>query len=312
MPTATRQPTVVLPGQGKAYWVLGDLVTFKLTGDQTNGAFTVAETMVPPGGGPPPHVHGHEDETFALLAGEIGFIFGDQTLSGRAGDAITLPQGIPHTFHNFSDRPAKFLVAAAPSGFEHFIHEAGLPATDLLNPPPITDADVQRLLAACPKYDLQMKFDHRPSRAGDPLPKARELWVLGLHVALHLRGEQTAGKFCVATISLRPGQSIGRHSHQHEEELFYILEGTMTFDLAGQKLTATPGTFIHVPAGVVHAIANTSDKIVRVLDYHSPSTFEKFFDEAGCDCTDANGEPPVVDLAKAKESMRKHGMDLVT
>jgi quercetin dioxygenase-like cupin family protein len=44
----------------------------------------------------------------------------------------------------------------------------------------------------------------------------------------------------------------GPHSHEQNVELFYVLEGTMTF-LAGERwLEAPAGSFLHIPAGVTH------------------------------------------------------------
>lgn len=50
--------------EGKSYWVLGDLYTFKVTGKETGGAFTVMDQVIQPQGGPPPHIHLREDEAF--------------------------------------------------------------------------------------------------------------------------------------------------------------------------------------------------------------------------------------------------------
>ena len=60
----------VAPGEGKALWVAGDLVTLKVVGEETDGAFLLAEEVSPPGGGPPPHIHHREDEIFCVLEGE--------------------------------------------------------------------------------------------------------------------------------------------------------------------------------------------------------------------------------------------------
>jgi mannose-6-phosphate isomerase-like protein (cupin superfamily) len=40
-------------------------------GEQTGGAFTLLEAVVPLGGGPPPHIHHLEDEVFVILEGEL-------------------------------------------------------------------------------------------------------------------------------------------------------------------------------------------------------------------------------------------------
>jgi len=55
------------PGIGKSLWVLGDLYTFKVVGEETGGAIAVLEVQVQPQNGPPPHIHHREDETFYVL-----------------------------------------------------------------------------------------------------------------------------------------------------------------------------------------------------------------------------------------------------
>ena len=44
-----------------------------LVGDDTNGKYALWEAIVPPSGGPPPHVHSREEEGFYILEGEITF-----------------------------------------------------------------------------------------------------------------------------------------------------------------------------------------------------------------------------------------------
>ena len=70
-------------GEGNSFWVLGDLYTFKATGEQTNGAFTVIDQVIQPEGGPPPHIHHREDEAFYVLEGKFSFLSaGKQTEAG--------------------------------------------------------------------------------------------------------------------------------------------------------------------------------------------------------------------------------------
>lgn len=54
-------------GTGPAVWGPGDLYTFLATGKETNNAFFQFEAVVPPGGGPPPHTHSREDESFYIV-----------------------------------------------------------------------------------------------------------------------------------------------------------------------------------------------------------------------------------------------------
>ena len=51
-------------GAGATFWGPGDVYRFLVTGEETAGAYFAMEAIVPSGGGPPPHIHRHEDETF--------------------------------------------------------------------------------------------------------------------------------------------------------------------------------------------------------------------------------------------------------
>ncbi len=52
------KPFFLPAGTGPAVWGPGDLYTLLVTGAQTNNAYFQFEALVPPGGGPPPHLHG--------------------------------------------------------------------------------------------------------------------------------------------------------------------------------------------------------------------------------------------------------------
>src|SRR5439155_3166200 len=84
-------------GEGKSFWLLTDLHTFKVVGDDTNGAFTVAELTAGPELGPPPHIHHNNDESFYILEGTFDFSLAGQAFTARVGEFIHLPRGVVHT-----------------------------------------------------------------------------------------------------------------------------------------------------------------------------------------------------------------------
>ncbi len=142
---------------GPAYWGPGDQITFLITGEETGGAFFMAEVSVPPGGGPSPHVHHREEESFYLLQGTLTIQAGEKTLKASPGDFVYLPRGMVHSFRNTGDVDAKFLVVVTPAGLEKFFEEAFYPAADRLAAPPLmTEALLARLLAAAPKHGLEL------------------------------------------------------------------------------------------------------------------------------------------------------------
>ncbi len=58
----THEPTLRLPGEGRTICVVGDVYRFLATGEDTGGKYAMWEAIVPPGGGPPPHIHSREEE----------------------------------------------------------------------------------------------------------------------------------------------------------------------------------------------------------------------------------------------------------
>jgi quercetin dioxygenase-like cupin family protein len=155
-PTMT-QPIIRKPGEGRTLAVVGDVYRFLAIGEETNGKYTLWEALVPPGGGPPPHVHSREEEGFYVLEGEITFTVGDQRLVASAGMFANMPVGTPHAFKNESSRPARMLISVAPAGLEKMFFEFAVPlpegATTALPP---TREEIEKLRAVAPKYGIQI------------------------------------------------------------------------------------------------------------------------------------------------------------
>ncbi len=155
------QVTYVPAGTGRSYKSPIDQVTVLLTGEQTGGAFFMAEATVPPGCGNPPHIHSREDETFYLQEGTLTIQVGDKTLTASPGDMVKLPRGVMHYFQNTGNVDAKFLVMAAPAGLEQFFEEGFYPAAEWPDAmPPMNDAFMARVLTAAAKCGLTLLPPH--------------------------------------------------------------------------------------------------------------------------------------------------------
>src|SRR6516165_1223332 len=111
----TRQPTLRTTAAGRTVAVVGDVYRFLATADDTDGKYTLWEAIVPPGGGPPPHVHSREEEGFYVLEGEITITVNGEPVVATAGTFANMPVGTPHSFKNESNKPAKMLVSVAPA-----------------------------------------------------------------------------------------------------------------------------------------------------------------------------------------------------
>jgi quercetin dioxygenase-like cupin family protein len=152
-------PTINTPPKGRTIAVVGDVYRFLATGEETDGKYALWEALVPPGGGPPPHVHSQEEEGFYVLEGEITFTIGDQRLVASAGTFANMPVGTPHSFKNESGRPARMLISVAPAGLEKMFFEVGVPLPEgSTTAPPPTKEEIEKLLAVAPSYGIEIKL----------------------------------------------------------------------------------------------------------------------------------------------------------
>jgi quercetin dioxygenase-like cupin family protein len=144
-------------GSGPAYWGPGTLLTFLITGKDTGGAFFLAEMSIPPGGGPPPHVHSREDESFHVLEGSLTVRVGEDTLIASAGDFAFLPRGIAHSFKNTGATTVRALVLVTPAGLENYFAEVfDLAEAGKSIPAPPGQELIARALAASSRYGLEL------------------------------------------------------------------------------------------------------------------------------------------------------------
>jgi quercetin dioxygenase-like cupin family protein len=75
----------------------------------------------------------------------------------------------------------------------------------------------------------------------------------------------------VSCIKTPPGEGSPAGMHTHAvDQLFYILSGTMSLEIAGQSYVAGPGTLVVFPAGVPHRNWNGGHEATIHLAVNSP------------------------------------------
>jgi mannose-6-phosphate isomerase-like protein (cupin superfamily) len=147
------------PGDGRAIAIVGDVYRFLAVGEDTDGRYALWEALVPPGGGPPPHVHSREQEGFYVLEGEVAFQIGDERLVAGTGMFANLPVGTLHSFKNETGKLARMLISVVPAGLEKMFFEVGRPvAPGATTAPRPTEEDIDKLLAAAPRYGIEIKL----------------------------------------------------------------------------------------------------------------------------------------------------------
>ncbi len=101
--------------------LIGDKAVFLATSAETNGAYTLVEIQLAPGGGNPLHAHRTYTETFIPVEGEIEVQLGKERKLLRPGETCTVPLKAVHCFRNPSKQPITFRVELVPgnAGFEY-------------------------------------------------------------------------------------------------------------------------------------------------------------------------------------------------
>jgi quercetin dioxygenase-like cupin family protein len=146
----TNQTKVLAEGEGlRLQSGPGRDLVFKVTGEETGGAFDYFIVEVAPHGGPPLHVHHHQEETIHVLKGQYKIRIGDEVFRCSEGGFAYLPSGVPHAFLNLTDQPGEVIVVYTPGGGHKFYEELG-PMSRNGSPDP-------KLIAALfEKYDMTL------------------------------------------------------------------------------------------------------------------------------------------------------------
>ncbi|HVJ80902.1 MAG TPA: cupin domain-containing protein [Planctomycetia bacterium] len=153
MPAAFHRPA----GVGRTYSIVGDVYRFLATGGETGGRYAQFEALVPPGGGPPPHIHSRETECFFVVEGEIDFHAEGKRFVAGPGSFVHAPSGSPHSFRNESDAPARMIITIAPAGLEEMFFRCGAPLPEgATAAAPPTPAEIEKLLALAPEYGVEI------------------------------------------------------------------------------------------------------------------------------------------------------------
>ncbi len=144
-------------GTGALYLGPGDIYTWLVTGEESDGQYFALHAVVPPNGGPAPHVHTRENETFYVLDGTPSFWLQDHWVEGKPGDFVNIPMGMLHCFHNFSDRPTTLILTFTPSGIEKWFEECLERISDPSMPIPDNIDEVNgRYAATGARYGIEM------------------------------------------------------------------------------------------------------------------------------------------------------------
>jgi mannose-6-phosphate isomerase-like protein (cupin superfamily) len=87
-------------------------------------------------------------------------------------------------------------------------------------------------------------------------------------------GAESDGRYSISEWWLDPHtKGPGAHSHP-EDDVFFVLDGTMSFLVRDEWVDVPAGSFVLVPGGVTHAFENRGDTRSGALNISAPGDFE--------------------------------------
>ena len=109
----------------------------------------------------------------------------------------------------------------------------------------------------------------------------------------------------VFELTVPPGSNVPPpHSHSNNEEIVYVLEGTLRYSVGPESRDLTPGQTMHTPKGVVHGFSNPFDLPARALIVLSPDIGLQYFKDLAAVVN--KGGPP--DKAALVAVMDRYGL----
>ena len=142
-------PQIIPDNGGKSVNILGIPMLIRIHGRDTYGVVSAVESHDVPGGGPPPHIHHREDETFQILEEDYEFMVGGKTIVANPGTTLFAPRGVAHTYRYLGRTPGRLMCFITPSGFEGFFEEIEAMS-------PQQQQDIPRVIEIGKKFGLEI------------------------------------------------------------------------------------------------------------------------------------------------------------
>ena len=154
---------------------------------------------------------------------------------------------------------------------------------------------------------------HAPSRRPVLLApgQGEARWLGGHLLDWKLHGRDSGGQLAAVETVIPRGQEPPLHVHEHDDELFYVLEGEATFICGDAESTGGPGSTAYLPRGVPHTL-RVESATVRALVVMTPSP-RPYFEALSVPATSRTlpAEPAHVDPAAIEAALAEVGIRVV-
>lgn len=126
--------------------------------------------------------------------------------------------------------------------------------------------------------------------------------IVGEHITVLASGEATEG---YEVFLQRGPEGSGSPPHSHPwDESFFVIKGRIDFGIGAETMTASPGTFVHLPSGTVHWF-RFGEGGGEMLSMTSRLGASKMFTDMAREVAPVNP-----DLVKLAEVAARHGLNV--
>ena len=145
----------------------------------------------------------------------------------------------------------------------------------------------------------------KPSNHQPDIQVDQKIFFRALGTTYKVLSRSVNGSAAIVEHTVEP-KSIGAplHKHTHEDEISYVLEGTLSVIQDGKVQVARPGEYIVKPRGIFHTFWNAGNERIRFIEVITPGNFEYYFAELAPFLE--TGKPPQMD--KVRETGIKYGL----
>jgi quercetin dioxygenase-like cupin family protein len=103
-----------------------------------------------------------------------------------------------------------------------------------------------------------------------------------------LNGDQLGRRITILEGTLPPGEFVPPHTHTREDEVAYVMSGSLTYWVDGISLVARQGSYVLKPRYLPHAFWNHTPDVASVMEIHVPGGQSSYYDQLGMLIGDPN------------------------
>ena len=103
--------------------------------------------------------------------------------------------------------------------------------------------------------------------------KAGDGWTYNYGIDFTIKSGELRGgpRLAFLLYETRAGEEPPDHTHDTEDEMFYVLRGSLTFRCGNESFDADAGWFVFLPCGIEHGYKMHGDGPVELIVITSPA-----------------------------------------